>query len=260
MATGKSFRQTYFGRVIGPAKYWSGNKPYLTFTLYIDGLLVDDEKNRVSGKIGCSYSVQGDSDPVAMILSRIYNKENPEKGGLNGETYKSVEVVVEGTERLSIVKDSDGNIIPGAVYKNLDYCSIQVTDNNILHLYKKHVEDSQPDNSVQRPTSAPKTKTYQKKVEPVEEVETEEEEANEEEESENTYKVGDRETYKGVEYEFTGGDPADLKNWKKVEKKTKVKAKVSPFSESDSKKSKTEKTFKEILEESDEEDITNILN
>lgn len=270
MATGKAFKQSYFGRVIGPAKYWAGNKPYLTFTLYVDGLLVDEDKNRTSGKIGCSYSIQGDSDPVALILSRIFNKDKPNEGGLAGKPYKTVEVVVEGSERLNVVKDADGNLIPGAVYKNLDYCTVQVTDNNVLQLFKKHQSEGteDEDDGIQKPTTAPRSKgSFKKKSPPpVTDLETFEEEEGEEEEEEaaseeSSYKVGDTIVHSGVTYKFLGGSAADLSNWEKVEKKVK-KAKVNPFEAVPQKESKssTEKSFKDMLDEGEDEDISSLID
>lgn len=256
MASGKTFRQLYFGRVISPAKYWGdGEKPYITFDLYVDRLLVNANKERISGKIGCSYSVQGDNDPVALILCRVEDKENPETGGLAGESYKSVEVIVEGTERLTVVTNGEGEVVSRAVYKNLDYCSVQVTDNGVLDLFRKHTNaGNKRKDSEQRPTKAPvSTKTSKRQVQ--QEVVTKDEQQDEEEPT--TYKVGDRLINKGVEYEFIGGNSMDRDNWKPVKPK-KTKVKTSPFDDDGETPTthvkKAEQAFKDLLENDDVED------
>lgn len=200
----KAAKQSYLGRVIFPAKYIasSSGKPFITFTLYVDNHLVAADGNRGSARINCSYSISGEKDPVAMILCRIFNKEDPDAGGLAGEKYKSVEIWVEGNERLSEVQDK-----PGAVYKSLDFCSVQITDKEMLKLYKAHTSGSQEkeatgaiSKNTQAPTQAPtqaatSTTTKKKRKE---------------------YSVGEKVESNGKTYEFLGGDSKVLSNWKEV--------------------------------------------
>ena len=250
---GRASKQTYLGRVIAPAKFHAGAKPFISFTLFVDKLAVNKAKEKSSGKIGCSYSIMGDNDPVGLILCRIASKEDPSTGGLNGVSYKSVEVLVEGTERLTEVTDKEGNIIPNAYYKSLDYCSIQVADSDVLKLYKNHIgkgsstqqQEESPEQEtanpnpftdtgaaptqqrvVQQPTQAPAAqRTVTAKPAPVAQAQPAQQVKKE-------YKVGDRLVHSEVEYEFRGGNPADLKNWvpvKQLVQQPPVAQAVNPF-------------------------------
>lgn len=136
----RASKQTYVGKVIFPATYRNGvnnGKAFITFTLYVDGLAVNPAtKKRESGKINCTYTIHDDKDPVPMILCNIFNPKEPESGGLNGQQYKTVMVWLEGSEKLTLVMNQDGSPVPGAVYKNLEYCAVQVLDPAVLALYR----------------------------------------------------------------------------------------------------------------------------
>jgi hypothetical protein len=224
MARGKSFKQVYFGRVIAPAKYHAGNgKPFISFTLLVDNLAIGPDKQRTSGRVQCSYSIVADNDPVPTILCRILNAEAPGVGGLAGVEYKSVEVLAQGDEKLTQVLDANGEPIPNAYYKNLEYCTIQVTDNNILDLYRSHVasaEDNPQMEAVQKPTRAPGR--FQAKTSGFIKSKAQDPSASVRPASpvrkpvRPKYEVGDRLSHNGVLYEFQGGDPNNLDNWMEV--------------------------------------------
>ena len=241
---GRASKQTYLGRVIAPAKFHAGTKPFLSFTLFVDRLAVGKgkEKERTSGKIGCSYSLNGENDPVGLILCRIASKDDPAQGGLAGQAYKSVEVFVEGTERLTEVADKEGNTIPNAYYKSLDYCSLQVVDSDVLKLYKKHLEkDSPQEESVEQPTTntnpftdntsaAPQQNHVQQPTQaPVAQTRVVTQPAAQQPKK-TGYQVGDKIMHNGTEFEFRGGNSADLKNWYPVKQAPVVEEKpANPF-------------------------------
>lgn len=137
---GRAAKQSYVGRVIYPAMYKqgvNGGKAFLTFTLYVDNLTINPAtKKRESGKIGCTYTIYDDNDPVAMILCNIFKKDEPDRGGIGGNQYKSVMVWVEGSEKLTLVVNQDGTPVPGAVYKNLEYCTVQIIDQQVMAFYR----------------------------------------------------------------------------------------------------------------------------
>lgn len=219
---GRASKQTYLGRVVYPAQFHEGvnnGKPFLTFTLFVDRLAVNKTKERVTGKINCSYSISGDQDPVAHILSRIFTQESPQ--GLAGQTYKFVDVFVEGSEKLTELCGESGKPT-GAYYKGLDYCTVQVVSPELVQLFKAHMgQDSQglvsgdsseesvsaqparQANKVQQPTIAPLPKAAPPPPSP-------------QEEASPTYKVGDILAHNGVEYQFNGGDPGKMQNWTPV--------------------------------------------
>lgn len=227
MARGRALKQSYFGRVISPAKYFPNNgKPFIAFSILVDNLAVDADKKRVSGKIQCSYAVVADNDPVPTILCRILNEDDPDVGGLAGQQYKSVEVLVQGDEKLTHVLDSEGEAIPNAYYKNLEYCMVQVTDNVILELYRRHIESEgelQEDDGVQRPTRAPARNNFRKSTNKAAA-------ARPKAKPRPKYNVGDRLVHSGVEYEFMGGDENVLENWREVvQEEEEVEQDDNPF-------------------------------
>lgn len=272
-------RQLYFGRVISPAKFYpaAGNrKPFITFVLAVNGLASvkeGDRYTRTSAKITCSYSIQSDNDMVATILSRISSDGNPQE--LGGQSYKSVYVGIEGSERLVQVTDSEGH--NKGYYKNLDFCSVEILDSNIKDLYKAETkpeatEDPEPQQP-QKPTLAPKSKVQvTKRVEsaPVEEAP---EAAAEESVApvESGYTVGDVITDPtGEEYRYIGGDAAVISSWQKLVKEVPVQKAVPPFMKAAAPakqkasaapaKTKATPSVSQVLDDGDDLDKSNIFN
>lgn len=240
MALGRALKQSYFGRVIHPAqeRQTKDGKTFLTFTLYVDKLVKNKEEAE-SARISCSYTPISTPDPVGIMLANIFNKEDPDQGGLSGEQYKSVEVLVEGTPRFSqAVVDVDGEptAIQNAYYVNLDYCSVLVTDNRVLELYRGEFSEKSGQKQVtqtaakkqvaEQPTVAPsKKKKTVIEIDAKEEVEEEvtaSEAAdkvlgNDEEEAHRTsYEVGDIIEHNGIHYKFKGGNAADVTSWQQI--------------------------------------------
>jgi len=226
-------RQVYIGRVIAPAKFYAGNgnkKSFITFVMSVANLAsVKGEKGyeKTSAKITCSYTVHSDTDMVATILSNISTKDDPKTMGSG--SYKSVEVLVEGNERLVQVMNEDGS--PGrGYYKNLDFCLVTIIDSTVKKLFKEEgatTTSETPVNEEDTPKVAPKNRTVVKKVEePVQEP-VEEEAAVEEESS--GYEVGEVvKDPEGQEFKYLGGDPSLVSSWEKVVKVPPAK-KVPPF-------------------------------
>jgi hypothetical protein len=220
-------RQVYIGRVIAPAKFYAGKgnkKSFITFTLSVANLAsVKGERGyeKTSAKITCSYTVQSDTDMVATVLSNISTKDDPKTVGSG--SYKSVEVLVEGNERLVQVLNEDGS--PGrGYYKNLDFCLVTILDSNVKKLFKEDRDSAaaEEDSSEDVPKVAPtksRTVVVKKQEEPVEEVEASSE-----------YEVGEVITDPvGQEFKYLGGDPSDMASWEKVVKATPVAKKTPPF-------------------------------
>jgi len=220
-----SFRQVYLGRVIAPAKFFEGSgkkPPYITFVLAVNGGAMEkknDKYERTSAKITCSYTVKTDDDMVALALSRITTDNNPQE--LGGESYKSVAVIVEGTERLVASTDDKGNF--KGYFKNLDFCSVSIVDDKVRNLYhaemKQNGQEEEKEETKVQPTLAPATKKVAPKVEePVE--------------AADEYEVGQVvKDPSGQEFKFLGGDASDLSCWEKVVPApvAPAKKKVPPF-------------------------------
>lgn len=228
-------KQTYVGRVIFPAKYVAGvngGKPFLSFTLYVDKLAMNKARERTSGRITCSYTITNDNDPVAHILCKIFNKEKPEDGGLHGQQYKSVNVLVEGAEKLTEITDPSGKVMSNAYYKNLDYCSVKILDDSLLQLLRQHlgqntgpevgvqvqVETSVGSNnpfSDQKQVTPPPPQVQQPTQVPAKAAAPKQQSAKPA--PAPTAELGETIIHNGVKYEFTGGDRNNLKNWRPVE-------------------------------------------
>lgn len=199
----RASRQTYVGRVIFPAKLIETQRPFLSFMLYIDNHLVGPNKERKSARISCNYTLPKnyERDEVALVLSKVYSKEDPDSGGLAGKQYKSVDVLVEGDERLAEVEGK-----PGAVYKNLDFCHVTIIDKTVKALYRQeYAKDSEgkseniesEENHVERPTTTPvQTKTPKL--------------------PETKYKIGEIVSSHGKKYKFIGGTSSSAKSWELV--------------------------------------------
>lgn len=213
----RAAKQSYLGRVIGPARYHEGHgnsRPYLSFSLFVDRLAVkaEDKKERASGRIYCSYSVQSENDPVATILCNIVDSKTG-AGNLNGHTYKSVEVWVEGNEKLTEVKafDDKGQPLHGAYYKSLEFCTVQILDRSLIKLLRgedvqggSHTEaqaNVAPSSTRASASAAPNRKAYQ---------------------------AGDRIVNEGKTYEFLGGDQSNMSNWTLVEDQPQPVAQKAP--------------------------------
>lgn len=136
MSRGVALRQAYLGRVIRPAdiKEFDNGGMILNFELIVDGLVRVGQK-REQGRLYCSYSVKGDplKDRAVVILANILNSQTGD-GSLAGQTYKSVDVLVEGIPELTPVKDGKG------FYLNLKNTTISVVDDEVLALYRMQVE------------------------------------------------------------------------------------------------------------------------
>lgn len=220
---GKAFRQTYYGRVIFPAKYHASEKgdAFLTFVLYVDGLHVTRDRKRESGRLNCSYTIKGNDDPVARILCRIFSKDEEDNKGLAGQQFKSVDVIVEGSFRTAPVFVNE-QLVSGATFNHLDYCNVTITDKEIIKLYRQEFggEEGSEDSSsaststVQQPTRAPKQTVTQ----PVQQQQQAAAQTTQTAQAAErvTYEVGSRVTHEGKEYEFVGGDPSNIMNWKLV--------------------------------------------
>lgn len=217
---GRAAKQSYLGRVIFPAKFHPGNngKPYLTFTLYVDRLAVNKNKERVSGKFYCSYAVNGENDPVGHILCKVHNKENPNAGGLAGQQYKSVEVWVEGSEKLVEALDSNGQEVPGAYVKFLEFCTIQVVDSNVLSLYSAQFNQQKAAQPQQQqampqevassaPNVAPSPQPRQARAKQQQQVSTQQPDRT-------GYQVGDKLVQNGMVYELVSPQFMDASSWK----------------------------------------------
>ena len=211
--SGRAAKQSYLGRVISPARYHdgkNGSKPYLSFQIFVDRLAVkaEDKRERTSGKIFCSYSVQSDNDPVAFILCNILDSKTG-SGSINGQTYKSVEVWVEGNEKLTEVKafDSEGKELNGSYYKSLEYCTVQILDRDLVRLLKQgqdgsgHTTNSTEAQANVAPSMGSRSRNA---VQP----QPQEQVANR-----TVYAVGARITDEGKTYEFIGGDSSSMSNW-----------------------------------------------
>lgn len=230
---GRAAKQSYLGRVIHPAKFHpgnNGNKPFLTFTVYVERLAVNKNKERVSGRIYCSYVVAGENDPVGHILCKVHNKENPTAGGLAGQQYKSVEVWVEGSEKLVEALDSNGQEVQGAYVKYLEYCTVQVTDKDVMRLYGAQFKSGETEeDSVATPQVAPNPfngQVEQPNVAPSSQPrKTAKQQATKAPASQATplastqparsvWRPGDRLVKDGLEYELVGEDFNKASNWK----------------------------------------------
>lgn len=212
--SGRAAKQSYLGRVISPARYHegqNGSRPYLSFQVFVDRLAVkaENKRERVSGKIFCSYSVQSEDDPVAFILCNILDSKTG-AGGINGHTYKSVEVWVEGNEKLTEVKafDDKGQELNGAYYKSLEFCAVQILDRGLIKLLKG---TSTSDNDENQPNLAPSSGSKFNSRQ------TSQPSTQAEQKNRKSYNVGDRLTHNGQTFEFTGGDPSSASNWRTVE-------------------------------------------
>lgn len=195
----------YAGRVIFPAteRKFQNGKSYLTFTVYVNGALKTKDRNNKKGeslRVSCSYIPFDEKDSVAIILSNIASKDHPGQGGLNGQEYKSVEVLVEGAPRFGQVMDQNGSEVKGAVYISLDNCKVRILDRAILDLYygefggNKGESSSEEPASENVPTKAPTQSTQR-----------------------SGYKTGDRvKDAQGVEFELTGTDFRNPNHWTPV--------------------------------------------
>jgi len=224
--SGRAAKQSYLGRVIAPAKFHDGHnnsKPYLSFAVFVDRLATkaEDRKERTSGKIYCSYSIQNENDPVAVILCNIIDSKTGQ-GGLGGHTYKSVEVWVEGSEKLAEVAafDANGQNLSGVYYKSLEYSSVQILDKNLVRLAKgdnseaaSGEETSAPaPSSFSQPNVAPSARPAAAK--PSGQVARPQAAATS---SKSAVEVGSRTEHGGVVYEFLGGDPKNMSCWAVVD-------------------------------------------
>lgn len=245
---GRASKQTYLGRVIYPAKYNAGKKPWLSFILYVDNLALDPNKNKISGKITCSYSIVNENDPVARILCRIYNKDNPGKG-LAGTQFKSVDVLVEGNEKLTQVTDKDGNIVPYAWYKNLDFCTVQVVDKEVMKLYRAEFgngtgrQDSQQESFEDNPYESPAPQVSPRQVQTEQPTTAPSPKAK----VRQQWQKGAVVVFEGKEYSFLGGDESLMENWAPVEQVVTKEPEV-PFAQS-VQNSGTKNSLKTLLEE-----------
>lgn len=216
--SGRAAKQSYLGRVIGPAKYHEGqnnSKPFLSFAVFVDRLAVkaENKRERISGKIFCSYSVQSEEDPVAFILCNVLDSKTG-SGSINGHTYKTVEVWIEGNEKLAEVKafDDKGQPLSGAYYKSLEFCSVQILDKNLVKLLRPGAGGETDSESAAPPSQAnvaPSSRPVVKAAEqPAEQPAAQ---------NRKVYAVGDRVTDKGETYEFLGGDQSSMSNWTVVD-------------------------------------------
>jgi hypothetical protein len=219
---GKASKQTYLGRVIWPAEFHegrNGGKGFLTFDIMVDGVAVAQDKTKLSARIPCSYTVQSATDPVATVLCNIATKDDP-SANLAGYSYKTVDVVVEGSEKLTQVL-VDGKPVSKAYYKALEYCQVTIADKQVLAAYyesiKEEASDEAPPSRSQAPTQAPVERksaakqTAKPTPPPAPEVEEEAPAPRK-----TSYKAGDRVTSDGTEYEYVSGNPEDITSWKEV--------------------------------------------
>lgn len=143
--------QTYIGRVVGPAvarQFPKSGKDYITFTLLVNGVVKkkdQTEKKTEPLRISCSYVPYGDNDPVPLILCNIASKDFPELC-LAGQTYKSVEVLVEGAPKFGEVVDYSNNVIQSAIYLGLTDCKVRILDKKLLDLWAKETGTQTPFN------------------------------------------------------------------------------------------------------------------
>ena len=252
MSVCRANKQTYIGKVIHPAKYNNaGNKPFLTFSLYVDSHAFNpNKKEKESARISCSYTPFNENDPVGKILCRIATKENPDVG-LGGNTYKSVLVQVEGQEKLVQVFNAEGEAT-GAYYKNLEYCTVTVVDTKVLDFYyqEKKAQTDSEESSHEGDIGAPAVAPGVVKAKP--QTATRPVATQAARTTQKVYQVGDRIPHGGKMYEFTGGDSTNTANWKEVKVQTEdspFTAPLSPFSSQMANTNNT--TAKSILEASD---------
>lgn len=238
----RAARQTYAGRVIYPAKYIESKKPFLSFVLYVDNHLVVNNNERKSARISCNYTLPDnfEKDPVAVVLSRIFSKEEPDTGGLAGTQYKSVDVLVEGDERLVEVEGK-----PGAVYKNLDYARVTIVDKHVLSLFRQEFnsnnstesteQETSSDSKVERPSTAPTAKASTKAAT----TKTTSTQKTTTTKKEPSYQVGDIVEHGGKQYKYVGGAVNAANSWQEVEEESEVEDDRPPFMQEASPTTKT---------------------
>lgn len=214
--SGKSCKQVYLGRVIYPAKYIEGNqnKPFLSFEICVDGVGWSQDKAKVTVKIPCTYTIQGDKDPVASILCNIRTKDEEDTACLGDYVYTTVDVIVEGNERLVQVVDGSGNHIPRAFYKSLDYCTVTVVDREVISAYYVSIGENKKlpnKKEIQLPNKAPVT--FKK---PLPNKATKEKEIEVTQVKRKGYKPGDTCNFGGKIYQYVGGIPEEISSWREV--------------------------------------------
>lgn len=225
----RAARQTYAGRVIFPAKYHEAKRPFITFVLYVDGHLVSGNE-RKSAKISCNYSLpeKAESDMVAVILSRVFSKDDPDNGGLAGEQYKSVDVLVEGEERLVEVEAGKT-----AVYKNLDFCRVTIVDKHVRGLFNKEFnsngedkDNEETETQVERPNTTPSAKSNGS-VKAKAATSTSKSQAPKTQTQ--GYQVGDIVQHGSKKYRYIGGAVNNTKSWEEVVEEEETDTGVPPF-------------------------------
>jgi hypothetical protein len=235
MAYGKASKQTYFGRVIFPAERKSANnKNFLSFYIFVDNLARekgdDGSWKQTSGRIQCSYTPRGNNpevDPVVAILTRVSSQKSPNQ--LAGLQYSSVEVLVEGTEKLVAVADKNG-----AYYKSLEYVDVTITDNQIIAAFRTFKEgvtgqgqgqqtQQQPVQQAQQPaqTFAPAQQPAQQQFAPAQAAppapqpapQQPVQQAQPAQQTPATYEKGAVVNIGSVPHQFVGTDPSNPAHW-----------------------------------------------
>ena len=200
MAYGRASKQTYFGRVIYPAeKKQYNNKNFLQFYIYVDKLAKEKKNGKyeaVSARIQCSYFPRGNNpelDPIVAILTRVSCKEH--QNSLAGHSYSSVELVVEGSEKLVAVEGKGG-----AYYKSLEYTDVSITDNEVVKAYRRFRDAMQNGGQPSAPTqSAPVP--AQTQAPQIQTPQTPQ------------YSIGDLATINGVYHKLINADATNPNSW-----------------------------------------------
>jgi len=248
----KALQQSYIGRVIWTPKYVESKRPFLSFSIHIDNHAFGLDKKKTSAKIQCNYTLPDNAaeDEVGVILSRITTKDEPDSRGLAGQQYKSVEVLVEGTEKLQEVEGKKG-----AYYKTLEYCRVTVLDNNLRNLFRqemgqgKDTDQSQTTETSYSEPERPKSNVATRAVESPTTSPTVP--SQPEKHPKSTWEIGAEVVHGSKTFKFIGGNPNDTSNWKELTPISKPEPELPPFMVAPGKRSTILKTF--IEEDSDME-------